>query len=234
MADRNNALIVGFDRTAAHPIGQNTKGTLMYAGVDGNPTSVLNPSKTKFAPRIGAAWTMNDKMAIRAGYGLYWAPPSYAGFNTLGYTQISQFLGTIDGGRTPNGSLANPFPTGLVKPVGNPDGKNAGTGQWISFPDQFATSPRMHQFSFDVQRILPVDQSRRLCRRACVHVRQRAAGGRLPHAWTGQRRLLTVQDVHYLRTAEGAVPRRSPERAQYAHVWPPGYELQHGQLRQSY
>ncbi|MCC6585797.1 MAG: TonB-dependent receptor [Bryobacterales bacterium] len=155
MADRNNALIVGFDRSAAHPIGQNTKGALMYAGVDGNPTSVLNPSKAKFAPRIGAAWAMNDKTTIRAGYGLYWAPPSYAGFNTLGYTQISQFLGTIDGGRTPNGSLANPFPSGLVKPVGNADGKNAGTGQSISFPDQFATSPRMHQFSFDVQRILP-------------------------------------------------------------------------------
>lgn len=155
MADRNNALIVGFDRQAANPIGQGTKGTLLYAGINGNPTSVLNPSKAKFAPRIGLAWVFNDKTTFRGGYGLFWAPPSYAGFTTLGYTQISQFLGTLDGGRTPNGSLINPFPNGLSQPVGNADGAAAGIGQSISFPDQFAASPRMHQFSFDVQRILP-------------------------------------------------------------------------------
>ncbi len=155
MADRNNALIVGFDRNAAHPIGQGAKGTLLYAGIDGNKTAVLDPSRAKFAPRFGAAWAFNEKMTFRGGYGLFWAPPSYAGFNTIGYTQISQFLGTIDGGRTPNGDLANPFPSGLLKPSGNSAGKSVGVGQSISFPDQFAQSPRMHQFSFDVQRILP-------------------------------------------------------------------------------
>jgi hypothetical protein len=155
MADRNNALIVGFDRNAANPLGQGAKGTLMYAGLNGNPTSVLNPSKMKFGPRAGMAWAFSNKMTFRGGYGLFWAPPSYAGFNTLGYTQISQFLGTIDGGRTPDGNLANPFPTGLLKPVGNAAGTAVGNGQSISFPDQFARSPRMQQFSFDVQRILP-------------------------------------------------------------------------------
>lgn len=155
LADRDNALIVGFDQQAQHPIGQGARGTLLYAGVDGNPTHVLNPNKNRFAPRIGVAYQLNSNTTLRGGYGIFWGPPSYSGFNSLGYTQISQFIGTIDGGRTPTGNLVNPFPTGLLKPVGNADGRNAGVGQSISFPDQNARSAYAHQFSFDVQRVLP-------------------------------------------------------------------------------
>ena len=159
LTDEHNALIVGFDRNAVNPItqasGYQAKGALLYAGLNGNPTHVLDPSKHKFAPRIGVAWAMNAKTTIRLGYGLFWAPPSYAGFNSLGYTQTTQFLGTVDGGRTPTGNLANPFPAGLLKPTGNADGLAAGIGQAISFPDQFARSPLVHQFSVDVQRVVP-------------------------------------------------------------------------------
>jgi hypothetical protein len=159
LQDENNALIVGFDRNAANPISQTSgypaKGTLLYAGLNGNPTHVLHSHNHKFAPRIGVAWARSSKMTFRGGYGLYWAPPSYAGFNTLGYTQITQFIGTQDGGRTPVGSLVNPFPNGLLKPVGNAAGTAAGIGQSISFPDQNSGPPLFHQFSFDVQRVLP-------------------------------------------------------------------------------
>jgi hypothetical protein len=159
IADKNNALIVGFDPNAVNPISQSlggttVKGTLLYAGLNGNKTSVMDPSKTKFAPRFGMAYMLNDKTTVRGGYGLYWAPVSYGGYNPLGYTQITNLIGTTDGGRTAIASLDNPFPNGFLKPVGNSLGTSVGLGQGVSYIDQNARSPYIHSFSVDMQRVL--------------------------------------------------------------------------------
>ena len=153
LADRNKAFLVGFDRQVQNPIGAN--GAVKYAGVNGNPTACCNHSKLKFAPRIGGAYMLNSKTTVRGGWGMFWAPVSHSGLNTLGYTQVTEYIGSFDGNATPAGSLSNPFPTGLLKPVGNTLGPLAGVGQSISFFDQNAGSTLVQQFSFDVQRQLP-------------------------------------------------------------------------------
>ena len=39
------------------------------------PTSTTgNPPAIKFSPRVGFAYSMNDKTVVRGGYGLFWAP----------------------------------------------------------------------------------------------------------------------------------------------------------------
>lgn len=153
LAERSNQLIVGFDREARNPIG--APGGLMYAGQNGYGTACCTPPRAKLGPRAGAAYALNGKTTIRGGYGLFWAPMSYGGFSSQGYTQITEYIGSFDGNATPAGSLSNPFPTGLLKPVGNSLGYLAGVGQSISFIDQNAGATRVHQFSFDVQRQLP-------------------------------------------------------------------------------
>ncbi len=86
LQEKNNEITVGFDRDRPWPFqlpgGPPLKGGLMYAGVDGYPTHQSDPSKTKFAPRAGFAWSLNPKTVVRGGYGLFWAPHQYAGIGT--------------------------------------------------------------------------------------------------------------------------------------------------------
>ena len=101
--------------------GLDLKGGLMYAGVDGYPTHQSDPSKTKFAPRGGFAWSVDPKTVVRGGYGLFWAPHQYPGISatslgTRGYTAEDRpILSSTNGGLTPCAgcSIVNPFPSGL-------------------------------------------------------------------------------------------------------------------------
>ena len=51
--------------------------------------------------------------------------------------------------------LSNPFPNGLIEPAGLSAGDLAGVGQSITIPDPKGTSPRVLQYSVDLQRQLP-------------------------------------------------------------------------------
>ncbi|MCS7024785.1 MAG: TonB-dependent receptor [Bryobacteraceae bacterium] len=162
LAERQNRLVVGFDRNVVSPLAANVTGLLprggvMYAGMNGNPTTCCNPNRNKLSPRFGVAWAMSPKTTIRGGYGLFWAPVRYES-NTdiaLGYLVSTELVGSNDGGLTPATSLSNPFPSGVLKPVGNALGLLAGVGQSFGFFDQARRSPYVHQYSFDIQRELP-------------------------------------------------------------------------------
>jgi hypothetical protein len=56
-------------------------------------------------------------------------------------------------------SLTNPFPNGLVQPLGNSLRSLTGVGTNISYVDQNSTAPRVQQYSVDVQRELPGAQA---------------------------------------------------------------------------
>jgi hypothetical protein len=51
--------------------------------------------------------------------------------------------------------LTNPFPSGLLAPLGNSQGTSAGLGAPLSLVDPDTKSPRVQQYSVDVQRELP-------------------------------------------------------------------------------
>src|SRR4029077_3510757 len=59
----------------------------------------------------------------------------------------------------PTVSLSNPFPAGLVQPLGNSLGALSGVGTNIAYVDQNSTAPRVQQYSFDLQRELPGNQA---------------------------------------------------------------------------
>jgi hypothetical protein len=157
LTGKDNALIVGFDRTVASPLPSSIplSGGVMYAGTGGYPTSAGSPNRNKISPRLGIAYQINEKTSVRGGYGIFWAPIPYSLQNTLGYTATTSPVATNDGGATPAINLSNPFPGGLAKPAGNALGLLAGVGQPVSVLDQFSRSPMIHQYSFDIQRQLP-------------------------------------------------------------------------------
>jgi|HigsolmetaAR201D_1030396.scaffolds.fasta_scaffold05981_2 hypothetical protein len=161
LAERNNALIVGFNRDVINPIsttsGFITRGAVMYAGVGGNKTTIGNPNLNKLSPRIGVAFVIDSKTTIRGGYGIYWAPQIALGnvYSPEGYTATTPYVASLDNNRTPAGSLSNPFPNGLNKPVGNSLGELTGIGKDLSIYDPDSRSPWVQQFSIDIQRELP-------------------------------------------------------------------------------
>jgi trimeric autotransporter adhesin len=166
LQERNNAFTVGFDRDRPFPVqvpGLDLKGGLMYAGVDGYPTSQGHPSGLNFGPRAGLAWSVDPRTVVRAGYGLFWAPSqipqalNQAGLGTRGFTGSTTYVASEDGGLTPcvGCSLTNPFPRGLEQPQGARSGLLTGAGGDIDFIDQSSGSAHVHRYSFDVQRELP-------------------------------------------------------------------------------
>jgi trimeric autotransporter adhesin len=166
MQERDNQLTVGFDPTAASPLqapGLNLKGGLLFAGVNGAPTQQVRPQKTRFAPRLGFAYSLNEKTTIRAGYGLFWSPvqyslgPSVTGYGALGFSASTDMVTSLDGGLTPANYLSNPFPNGLLKPTGSSLGLLTQLGQTVDFVDQNRRGAYVQQYSLDIQRKLPGD-----------------------------------------------------------------------------
>ncbi|MGH9386344.1 MAG: hypothetical protein ACRD2N_18875 [Vicinamibacterales bacterium] len=165
LRERNNAFTVGFDHDRPFPIqipGLNLKGGLMYAGVEGYPTTQGESSTLNFGPRAGFAWLLT-RTTLRAGYGLFFAPSqipqalNQAGLGTRGFTASTTYVASEDGGLTPceGCSLINPFPRGLEHPQGATSGLLTGAGGDIDFVDQSSGSARVYRYSLDVQRELP-------------------------------------------------------------------------------
>jgi len=156
----SNGMVVNFDGSAANPLaaglsGISPKGVIQYAG--NGRTAVGNPISNKWGPRFGLAYRLNSKTVLRGGYGIFWAPQFAIGspIATVGYNQTTAYIASTDNNVTPAGSLSNPFPNGILQPIGNSLGASTGIGQNFSLVDPTAKSPYVQQYSLDIQRELP-------------------------------------------------------------------------------
>ncbi|MCL5744871.1 MAG: hypothetical protein M1541_13260 [Acidobacteria bacterium] len=138
------------------PVSQfSTMGALTFAGVDGQPRGYFNTSKTMFAPRFGLAYQLNDKTVLRTGYGIF---NDVVGIDTnharqLGFSQTTNLIPSTDNGLHFTGTLANPFPNGLIRP--SAVGPDTYIGRAINFYPATMVTPYMQRWSFSVQRQLP-------------------------------------------------------------------------------
>ena len=169
LTDTNNQLVVGFDRNASSPLNvtipadpvagtpaRQVRGGLMFAGVNGNNEHAGKPPAVKVSPRVGVAYSVNDKTVLRAGYGLFWAPWQSGRQDTPGYSQTTTLQQDT---LTPITTINNPFPNGLTPVSGNSLGMLTGVSSAVTFIDQNRDAPRVHQYSVDMQRQLGGDMS---------------------------------------------------------------------------
>jgi hypothetical protein len=158
--ERSNHYAVGFDRNATSPIssgGVATKGGIEFAGQNGYPTKCCNNSNTKFAPRFGLVYALDEKSVVRAGYGVFYAPIYYSTSASFapGYVATTSYVASNNSNNTPANSLSNPYPNGLNQPVGNSLGLSQGLGDALSTIDQGRRSPLVQQYSLDLEREFP-------------------------------------------------------------------------------
>ncbi len=74
--------------------------------------SLVNPDRNNFAPRLGAAWAVDDKTVVRAGYGV-----SYIHFNRMGGENLLSFNGPHVVGLNINQTINQPLCVGNANPT---------------------------------------------------------------------------------------------------------------------
>jgi hypothetical protein len=104
------------------------RGGLVFA--DPSNRAAFRADRNNFQPRLGVAYRINDKTAVRGGWGMFMVPFVLDGLNQNGFSRHTPLIPSPDLGLTFTASLADPFPDGLI-PAANlgPDslvGQNLG------------------------------------------------------------------------------------------------------------
>src|SRR6185369_11135681 len=91
-----------------------------------------------------------------AGYGLFWAPWQYSNnvHGQTGFSRTTQFSQSAAESEVPIGTLDNPFPSGLLSPIGSSLGLATNVGGQVDYIDQTKGNPKVHQYSADFEREL--------------------------------------------------------------------------------
>jgi hypothetical protein len=120
-----------------------------------------NAWKLGFMPRVGLAWRLDDKTAVRAGYGRFVTPTSLANSerDTLGeidlaaFSPITNVLAPANG--IPAAYLSNPFPQGLTPAYGKQYGTYTNLGDAVTIDEYDQRTPISDRINLSVQRELP-------------------------------------------------------------------------------
>jgi len=164
--ERFNRMDRGFDPNVSSPVNQlinqqqspgySVKGGLLFAGVNGQPRNAADTYKKAVQPRFGMAYRITGKLIMRGGWGRYYLNPSNTYIQSSGFNTSTPLVNSNDGGRTPIPNLIdNPFPSGLLVPVGSSLGANTFVGQGLTVVNPKFILPHMDQFSFGFQYELP-------------------------------------------------------------------------------
>ena len=133
------------------------RGGVLYPDT-GGPQGAWERILTNFMPRAGFSWQPQPRTAVRGGYGIFYdvLGPNRISANQTGYSRVTALTPSLDNGQTFIATLENPFPNGLLEPVGSGLGLMTNVGLGVSFPyvGEVAT-PRTHRWSIGLQRELP-------------------------------------------------------------------------------
>jgi hypothetical protein len=147
----------GFDRLVPNPAVGGRLGALVGPpGTNFGPTSpysgLIKPDYTNFSPRVGFAYSINDKTVIRGGYGLYYAPILYNDFGRGGQAGFS-----VQGGANINFGFDANIRLSSYPVLPSPDPNSQFIGADVEGFDRFFKLGRTAQYSLDLQRQLPAN-----------------------------------------------------------------------------
>lgn len=133
------------------------RGGLQWVGQGDTGRSPFKGERNNFMPRIGLAYQLTQKTTLRAGYGIYFDTIGVGTTRALqtGFSQITPIQPSLDNGLTFVASTANPFPNGLLPPLGPAGGLTTNLSQNIDFYWRERKHPYSQRWSFGLQQLLP-------------------------------------------------------------------------------
>ena len=137
----------------------NIRGGILYAGVGGRRRGLWDTRRTNFMPRIGAAYQIDAKTVLRGGFGIFYDSLGVTRSNAdqTGFSRATILQTTLDSITPRTDAFANPFPSGLLQPVGNSLGLMTNVGNAISAPyEESVKTPYGQRISFGLQRRMPL------------------------------------------------------------------------------
>ena len=148
MTERYNRLTSGFAEGVSNPVEAQARanyaknpipeiapedfhaqGGLLF--VDGDSRTPYETENNNFLPRVGFSWQVMPKTVVRAGYGMFF---DLVGVNRseayqYGFSQSTPIQASLDSGLSFIADNANPFPNGLIQPLGAAGGLATNLGQ---------------------------------------------------------------------------------------------------------
>jgi len=173
VSERFNRATRGFDGVTANPIQAealanyalnpipqlpvsqfHVLGGLMFAGP--NDHNLWSAKTTDFLPRVGLAYQLNQKTVLRAGYGIFYDTigVNRSAMLQTGFTSSTPIQASIDNGLHFIANTENPFPSGLIPPLGAAGGLTTYLGQSFSVYPTSRVPPYSQRWTFTVQRTL--------------------------------------------------------------------------------
>jgi hypothetical protein len=148
-----------WDLNAPAPIsvpGYDLRG--VYKFVDMDHRSPFNGDYNNWSPRIGFAYAVNNKTSIRAGWGLLYqlSRSTVYGHTGSAFNVNATPTFTLDSNATLYAKLNNPYPDGMLLPMGSSQGDRTflGLGAGTIVPE-WNRNPEYYSWNFSIQRELP-------------------------------------------------------------------------------
>lgn len=131
------------------------RGGLTFPGVGGQPRTLYETPRKNFMPRLGIAYKLNEKTVVRAGYGIFFGFLGQRRGDVFqsGFSRNTNVVPTTDGINF-IGTLSNPFPNGILEPVGAAQGPQTFVGQAVTFFNPKPLSPYNQRWELGFQREL--------------------------------------------------------------------------------
>ena len=162
----------GLDPSVVSPVQVPGLGTLHGGEIfasSSNRSPGFSTAYNGFGPRVGIAYRPLEKTVVRAGYGIYYSTvrSGAAGVGASGYAgydQATNWVNTYPGctdpkcsGAVPYGRPSDPFPGGVLLPLGSSLGLLNDVGNSAGGPIRSIDSavPYEQSWSFGLQRELP-------------------------------------------------------------------------------
>jgi len=129
------------------------RGGVVFAGVGGQPRELWKRDANNLAPRVALAYSFRPGTVLRTGYGIFFGPLGMRRTDVLqyGYSRNTPFIPSKDNGLSFYSRLSNPFPDGLLEPVGNTLGPMTDVGASIVFFDPYPKASYNQRWQFSVQ-----------------------------------------------------------------------------------
>jgi hypothetical protein len=176
VTERFDRLVAGFAATTPNPIEAqaianyarnpipelpvsafHVLGGQLWVNQNGAGRSPFNGEGINVLPRIGLAYQLDNNTVLRTGYGLFYDTMGVNATRTIqtGFSQSTPIQASLDDGLTFVASTRNPFPNGLLNPLGPSGGLLTNLGQSLTVYDANRSRPYSQRWSLGIQRTLP-------------------------------------------------------------------------------